>query len=694
MKKTIRITALAIALSIAVCGCNYGEANGVNKEENGVYKKANGVNNETNGTVKELNEAVAEKYEIGAFTPCFDYDEEGNLYAMTVEDSGEITEYPDGEVAPVFHTVLSVIAHDGEKIGQYVFDENVSSSTLEYCGDAVYYIVRCFIDDTEVTALKKYTFGESSWELIHCFSEFEYAESTALIDNILYILGTDPSNTGGEGYADDSYRNSGEIIAAYDLTSDKVTALLNKGAVKMSETPQGTLMIYAHDNDGYFFIEYDPNGVFSEKQYKDLNMLRGFAVCGEDRYIYSNVYTDASIASFKDEGKADISVDGYIFGDVKISSGGKMCYAYSDYSEDSSYLVNMDISSALKIDLSDKLTMISAEFVYETPPSLGFSMTHDTVNYDSFALTVLSQDPQYDMYIASSRETFAENIKSKGSFYPLNEVEGVREYIDSCIPCLKEAAVNDDGDIWMIPVSVKIPCLFYSEELCGNISGLTAEELISLINDMYRDKEKADTLGEFNAYFISELMLSNYLFGSTDFDTEEFRNIAKKIKEDIFPSEAFGFELSSALQEAYLTGDYSNVALNLAYHTFDHDLFSSSGARVAELPMMTENPVPATCVFVCVNPASRNLGQTLEYISALAEYFNGDKNCYMREDSPKYSENSYYRDLREAYKNARVRFSYSNEILLSDFYEYAEGNISLDDFIAEANRKLSTYLNE
>lgn len=694
MKKTTRITALAIALSLAVCGCNYGEANGVNKEENGVYKESNSVNKEANGTVKELNAAVAEKYEIGTFTLCFDYDEEGNLYAMTVEDSGETIEYPDGEVGPIFHTVLSVIAHDGEKIGQYVFDEGVSSYTLEYCGDAVYYIVRCFIDDIEVTALKKYTFGESSWELIHCFSEFEYAESTALIDNVLYILGTDPSNTGGEGYVDDSYRNSGEIIAAYDLTNDKVTTLLNKGAVKMSETPQGTLMIYAHDMDGYFFIEYDPNGAFSEKQYKDLNMLRGFAVCGEDRYIYSNVYTDAAIASFKDEGKADISVDGYIFGEVKVSSDGKMCYAYSDYSGDSSYLVNMDISSALKINLSDKLTMISAEYVYETPPSLGFSMTHDTVNYDSFALTVLSQDPQYDMYIASSRSTFAENIKSKGSFYPLNEVEGVREYIDSCIPCLKEAAVDDEGNIWMIPVDVKIPCLFYSEELCGDISGLTAEELIALINDMYSDKEKAEALGQFGSYFISELMLSNYLFGSTDFDTEEFRNIAKIIREDIFPSGAFGFELSSALQEAYLTGDYSHISLNLAYHTFDHDLFSSSGARVKELPMMTDNPVPATCVFICVNPASRNLGEALGYISALAEYFNGDKNCYMREDSPKYSKNSYYRDLREAYKNARVRFSYSNEILLSDFYEYAEGNMSLDDFIAEANRKLSAYLNE
>ncbi|MBD5104644.1 MAG: hypothetical protein HDT47_07245 [Ruminococcaceae bacterium] len=692
MKKTIRITALAIALSIAICGCNYGEANGVLKE-------TNSVNKETNGTVKELNAEAAEKYEIGTSNPCFDYDEEGNLYAMTVEDSGEVMEYPNGLEVPIFHTILSVISPNGEKIGQYVFDEEVSSHTLECCGDAVYYIVRCFIDDIEVTALKKYTFGESSWELIHCFGEFEYVESTALIDNVLYILGTDSSNKDGEGYSDDSYRNSGEIVAAYDLTNDKVTALFNKGALKMSETPQGTLMIYAHDNDGYFFIEYDPNGGFSEKQYKDLDMLNGFAVCGEDRYIYSNVYTAAAIASFKDEGKADIAVEGYIFGDVKVSSAGKMCYTYSDYSEDSldilnSYLVNMDISSALKIDLSDKLTMISAEFVYETPPSLGFSMTHDTVNYDSFALTVLSQDPQYDMYIASSRSTFAENIKSKGSFYPLNDVEGVREYIDSCIPCLKEAAVNDDGDIWMIPVDIKIPYLAYSEKMCGDISGMTAEELISLINNMYSDKEKADTLGNFNAYFISELMLSNYLFGSTDFDTEKFRYIAKIVKEDIFPSGAFDSELSSALQKAYSTGDYSGISLNLGYHESDHTFFSASGARVTELPMLTNNPVPATCVFVCVNPTSRNLGQALEYISALAEYFNGSDNCLMRENSRKYSKSSYYQDLKEVYKNAEVRFSYSNEILLSDFYGYAEGNISLDDFIKEANRKLSAYLNE
>lgn len=634
----------------------------------------------------------------------FDYGEDGSLYSISLRESGEYEVFPalnpgDEEIKnPIYEAIVKVTDSSGEEKQSYVFNQQTLDTTLEYKDGAVYFTALEYVDNTENEVLKKYVLGEKEPVLLHCFTEIDSIKKTALINDTFYILGTDSANAGKNETSDDFYINMGEKIVAYNISEDKVTVVMESGAVEMSETPSGTLMIYAHDNSGYFFTEYDQNG-FSDKQYSDTKQFHSFAVCDNEKYIYSDVNTNAAVASLKDSGKADIPIDDLLFGNVKYCSDGRIGYIVCDYSEkDDTYsniLKDIDISEFLNTDLSKKITVISAEYIADAPSSLGYSVTQEQVNYDSFALTVLSQDPKYDMYLLYSRSSFAENIKSKGSFYPLNEIEGVKEYIDSCFPGLKEAAINDNGDIWMLPIAVSVPALVYSEELIENAEELTAEKMISLINDMYNDKDKADNLGQFNAYFIAELFMSNYLFGNTDLDTEEFRAIAKTIKNDIFDSKAFS-ETSNGMLKAMTTGDYSDIDLMMAYHSDDSTLVSDSNQklRVTEFPMPTENPVPSTCAFICVNPMSKNLEQTLSYISVLAKSLTEDTESLMRENSPKFAQNKYYEDLKEVYKNAAVRFSYSGEIVMNDFYGYLEGKMTLDDFIREANRKLSAYLNE
>ncbi len=639
------------------------------------------------------------------YTYGYDFGSDGSLYYLTTRDTGEVEVFPalkEGEEDIVNHineAVLHITDENGSEIKSYAFDDRYLGQTLEYDSDCIYFTLTDYsLNNRMIATLKKYTFGDSSSELIQNFEELESIKKTALIDGILYILGIDPANIGKNENTDDFYINSGEKILAYNLSDKTVSTVMEEGAVEMSETSKGTVMIYAHDLNGYYFTEYDPKNGFSEKQYSDLGALHSFAICGENRFIYSNVNTNASIASFDGSGKADLMFENLIVGNIKCSDNGKMCYlesvtADSFESDYVSVLKTVDISEFLNIDLNLKLTMVSAEYIADSPSSMGYSIAQEQVDYDSFALTVLSQDPQYDMYLLYSRSNFAENIKSKGSFYPLNEVEGVREYIDSCFPGIKSAATNEEGDIWMIPVAVSVPALAYSDKVSGDISDLTTEKLISLINEMYNDKEKADGLGQFNAYFVSELMMSNYLFGNTDLDTDEFRSIAKMLKEEVFESKAFS-EISSGMQNAMLTGDYTDISLAMAYSSDEHRFISSSGLSVTDFPMPTENPVPSTCAFICVNPASKNLEQTLSYISALTKSLAEDRESLMCENSPAFTENEYYKALKEVYKNTDVRFSYSGEIIMNDFYAYLEGKMTLDNFIKEANRKLSAYLNE
>ena len=54
--------------------------------------------------------------------------------------------------------------------------------------------------------------------------------------------------------------------------------------------------------------------------------------------------------------------------------------------------------------------------------------------------------------------------KNKGSFYPLNKVPYVKEYIDGCFPYIRDAATDEDGNIRMIPIDISIPIIIYQEE--------------------------------------------------------------------------------------------------------------------------------------------------------------------------------------------------------------------------------------
>lgn len=633
----------------------------------------------------------------------FDYGDDGSLYTISLRETGEYEVFPalkpgDEEIKnPIYEAVVKVTDSGGEEKQSFAFNQQTLNTTLEYKDNTVYFTALEYVDDKEMAVLKKYVFGEKEPVTLFSFTELESIKKTALINDTLYILGTDSDNIGKNETADDLYINMGEKILAYNISEGSVASVMETGVVEMSETPRDTLMIYAHDNGGYFFIEYNPNGVFSDKRYSEIGQPYSFTVCDNEKYIYSDVNTNAAVASFEDTGKADIPIDDLLLGNVKYCPNGRIGYIVSDYSEKgdtySNILKDIDISEFLMGDLSKKITVISAEYIADAPSSLGYSVTQEQVDYDSFALTVLSQNPKYDIYLLYSRSGFAENIKSKGSFYPLNEIEGVSEYIDSCFPGLKAAATNDNGEIWMLPVSLTVPALAYSQEQCGDISELTANELISLIND-YSGSEKAESLGQFNAYFISELMMSNYLFGNTDLDTEEFRSLAKTLKETVFESEAFSDKVSSAMQKALSTGDYSDVSLTLAYQSYDNEFLSDSGANVTEFPMMTDNPVPATCAFICVNPMSENLEQALNYVSALSKSLAEDSESFMRENSPKFAQSKYFEELKEVYGNAAVRFSYSGDIIMNDFYAYLEGKTELDEFISEANRRLSVYLNE
>ena len=66
----------------------------------------------------------------------------------------------------------------------------------------------------------------------------------------------------------------------------------------------------------------------------------------------------------------------------------------------------------------------------------------------------------------------------------------------------------------------------------------------------------------------------------------------------------------------------------------------------------------------------------------------------MLADQSTYENTAFARDIYSIYRNGTTCFQIPTEIYAEDFERYCDGALTLGDFITEADRKLSAYLNE
>lgn len=320
---------------------------------------------------------------------------------------------------------------------------------------------------------------------------------------------------------------------------------------------------------------------------------------------------------------------------------------------------------------------------------------------ESFALSVLSLEDSYDLYLMSSRQNISENIRNKGSFYPLNEVKGVNEYIEACFPYIKEAARTEDGEIWMLPISIDIPCLLYNEELCMDKGiDLTAatemEELVDFLRVIQEDNSLKDS-HNISLYMLTENIFHQYLRSYKNFDTELFSNIASLLKNKLnYLKGEVVLGNPSSVWEMLRTGDTDNFLIDLEYYLEQQARYAStSNIRLRDLPNVTNKKTSvATCLFIAVNPYSKNLKSTLGYISSLCDYILKHDEAMLFHDRNRYPSVQAFSDLYDIYSNGEIAFTYPDELYMKDYEKYLLDEIDLDTFILEANRKLHAYMNE
>lgn len=139
------------------------------------------------------------------------------------------------------------------------------------------------------------------------------------------------------------------------------------------------------------------------------------------------------------------------------------------------------------------LHYITAKTEVSEPFGCGYEMERSVLEMDKFALKVMALDKDFDVCFVDSDDSFSYNLRENGVFYPLNEIEGVQEYLDACFPYVRDAATDRNGNIWMLPLTVDICGLLVSKEATDEIlikKDMTYEEYCSAYEALSEEEKK------------------------------------------------------------------------------------------------------------------------------------------------------------------------------------------------------------
>ncbi|MBD5104860.1 MAG: hypothetical protein HDT47_08380 [Ruminococcaceae bacterium] len=657
------------------------------------------------------DESVEEEMGFEAESDFFQYDEIEWVFGRfdvgsdgTVYAENTVKEYVENEGNITVYRGVAAYSLDGELTEKYDLGDYFMS-TVAYCNRKLYLTggkdgsYNCLVfsidlDTKEITELYETDLSTSDG----------YPLCSLISNDSLYFIVFDPVSAAEVcPYESNTFQYSGLAVYCYDIKTGELKKLNIDFPAVIGGTYDGGICIYAADEKGTYFTF----GENSEKIYSDMGNIRSFAVVSsKNDYVFSGISSvnhTLNKAVIGESGCSELRPDVMCsYNGIKYKSGYTF-YVNTYNVNDPNYtpvLYRMK-NSAYAVE-NKTIRAVSPTFAYDEPFGCGYKMNLTKLTDEEFALKVLSQSPDYDICVLSTRLNMSENIRDKGTFYPLNEVEDVEEYLDKCFPSVKEAALSEDGEIWMLPIELDVDVLMYNEVLCEKYGiefgkDMSFEQLIE--NAEKAAKSEKSNCYALQGYLLNTNMLLQFMRAGSSFDTDEFRSFAEFSKERAnYITEEYPFANLFMSQDDFFEDKENHLFTFSSFQTTSEmqliPISDPTGIRACPLPSVTEDKRSVgSCLFISVNPTSDNLDSVLGYISALAEYLT-DNNPNILFSENKFGDIPYINDLYEIYANSSVSFNVSYELYRQDYENYLAGEVTLDECIKEADRKLAAYFNE
>lgn len=635
----------------------------------------------------------------------FSYEGTENIRTFTVDEAGTLytaefvkTEKEDGLS---LENRFSVYDLEGNLLEQSKLDFNGGTvQGMVASGDSLYVLVSIW--EMTGSQMSVYRVFPDTWEmeLFQKLPTVNSVENMLVLGDYLYLLATMsnvkiPDISLHPEVSDYTYR--GEKIVRIPLKADGNAELLGvEFPIAIYHSGDGKLGIYHYTEEkGFCFWKYDQSADVMEEvgvkntssQMWDVSSCwKGFVFREGGKLYYG-----------KEDGTEAVLVPEDVwFIEPPAYCGGFLFYRNSY--EDVTPVHRLCVADIRKDN--EVIRMLTHGILVDYPYGCGYSVKETALTSDEFALKVLAQDRDFDLYVLSSRDTSAYNLKENGAFYPLNDVEGVQEYLDACFPHIKELATNEDGDIWMIPVGIAPNYLMYDKEWCAeNGIDFTNMDYMELLNLISKLETETDDMVGYSYFVMYEELMGQYLQVEKSFDTELFRNYIKRMQK-MYLEEVPNLRLLVGQPYPDLLQDGEHFCFAKKVYTYSlSDLLEKkldlSGVGIVREPQLAEGTAPvATLTMLMVNPQSDNLKDVLEYISAYAKYMQTTKDSFLLEDWNTYTQEPIVRELYEICASASVRFLMDEEVYRSVLNDYINGEQELEKTIAEMERRRKMYLGE
>lgn len=631
--------------------------------------------------------------------------------------------------------VLSDAAN--EKINIELYDENGSvtdtiSIDLSEIGDGTedmseiktdpigidIYGGKIFILRNISNTFKVYEYDMTEKKLLRAYAAEDFANVEKIEANAdgIYLIGV-PKD--GE-YVSEKFTDENGNDISFECGQKIIECITANGDFKKIETEypaaftarkDGGIIIYAFDKTGgYYFTEFKNNSLGKKSYNNSYGLLSDIDLFGnENDIIVCGVNNHKLCAGTADTGSgvSDVLENVFVYQpeDVKCNSNYIFFKSGKDIFSETKKVSRISSAAAKH---RGKINVISSQYLPDMPFSNGFEINSQQLSADMFPTKILTMSDSFDISCFSSEAGYAKNMQSSGAFYALNDIEGVKEYIDGCFPYLKEACTNDKGQIWALPIRLDIPVIVYNKYNCENAgfkfdNDLTINGLSDIVYKAYEDNLRYDCI----RYRFAESMLAQYLQNNDSFDTAEFRELAVFLKEkcsmDIFKydpmiySDMMSYNIYKKLGIDDLTdhAEYDGIYFTLLTTNEEQTAYLSEDENLSAAPLPKISPDyknNAVCTFLCINPGAGNLENAKNYISALTAELTNKKNSMMLKSKDSYTDNDYCKALREIYSDGQIYFAVPESIYYEGFDSYCSGGIDLETFIRDADEKMKIYL--
>ena len=639
----------------------------------------------------------------------FAVDEDGLLYTMKripLDYNGPIVIEDESE-QPKYYKEIAIYDLEGNCIESkqlVVGGDRLEANVV--VREGVMYGVVCK-SAFEYNKLALFAIDTKDWTVttVADLTRFKSINYIASIGEYVYVLGEERTERLTETETETldnlayGYRNN-KIIRLKVTEGNPVSEqMAMEFPVALYRTEQDTLMVYRYSQEsGYIFLEFDPIQVtLTERGRGEFGAgMREISCCG-DGFFYcrmnDNVSAELLFYGTFDRLEAQVLPDAITLNTPVVYKKG---FAFFINEKDKKGVERICVENI--IQKNKALRMLKVNMNQVSPFGCGFLTENVELDAEAFALKVLAGDSDFDLFLLNTREGISYNLKENGAFYPLNEVDGVQEYLDACFPYIKEMATDEEGNIWMLPVQPMVFGLIYNRDFCKeNAVDYTAMDYAEFLDFTKEVKEKNEEWIETSFFVLKEQFLEQYTSQYDTFDTDVFRSYAKQLYEIYQKHGEYGWvfhpnnQLVEDMQEFY----YLYMVQPREIEMNKKDIGESEVLGITGVPKMDEDIGNlGSMTLLAVNPESENLENALEYISSFAKYMVTKQDSFVLADESMYTDTPFIKDAYELYSDAEIVFEMDANVYWHDFTAYLNGEMELEEMIAEIERKYQIYIGE